>query len=61
MIFISLFLIVLVAGSCTAVMYLFFKRLRRIEQELWGQKAREAADTAATEQTPPAPEETTSA
>ena len=49
-ILLSLFLVFLVVGTCSAVMIRFFKRLRRIEDELWGQKRREAIETAAAEQ-----------
>lgn len=46
MIWISLILVVVVIASCSAVMRLFFRRLKRIETELWGAKQREADETA---------------
>ncbi len=46
MIWISLILVLVVAASCYGVMLLFFRRLRNIEQELWGAKQREADETA---------------
>ena len=49
MIILSIFLALLVVATCTAVIIIFFKRLHRIEEELWGEKQREAADTAASE------------
>lgn len=50
MILLSLFLILLVAGSSTAVMIIFFRRLKNIEEELWGLKEKEAIQTASKEQ-----------
>ncbi len=46
MTWIALILVVLVVASCTGVIMVFFRRLRRIETELWGAKQREADETA---------------
>lgn len=38
----------LVVLTSSGVLFWFFRRLRRIEWELWGEKRREAAETAST-------------
>ncbi len=46
MIAIMLILVLAVIGTAASVLYWFFRRLKRIETELWGDKRREATDTA---------------
>ncbi|HAS81280.1 MAG TPA: hypothetical protein DCS43_01025 [Verrucomicrobia bacterium] len=44
---ILLVLALVVIATMTGVLYGFFRRLRRIETELWGEKQREAVQAAA--------------
>ncbi len=49
MIAIMILLVLAVIGISAGVLYGFFRRLRHIEEELWGVKQAEAAETAETE------------
>lgn len=46
MMFIMLGLVIAVIATTAGVLYWFFRRLHRIEQELWGTKRQEAEETA---------------
>jgi len=46
MIAIMILLVLTVIATAVGVLYWFFRRLRRIEEELWGAKRIEAAETA---------------
>ena len=46
MIVIMMLLVLAVIGISIGVLYGFFRRLRHIEEELWGAKRVEAAETA---------------
>ena len=43
---IMLILTLAVIGSTTGVLFWYFRKLRRIEEELWGSKRKEAHETA---------------
>jgi hypothetical protein len=47
MIAILLLLVLAVIGTSAGMLYWFFRRLQKIETELWGKKRDEAAETAA--------------
>ena len=49
MIAIMMFLVLAVAATSAGMLYWFFGRLRRIEDELWGAKRAEVAEEAAEE------------
>ncbi len=49
MIAIMMLLVLAVIGTAVGVLYGFFRRLRHIEEELWGAKQAEAAETAEAE------------
>lgn len=61
MIAVMLILVLAVIATATGVLYWFFRRLHRIETDLWGEQRQEASktvhqDEASTpEQTPPSP------
>lgn len=58
MIWISLLLILAVISSGAGMLWWFFRRLKQIEEDLWGKQAQEAQDTAETlPENTPEPEE----